>query len=68
MAPRPGAYPHGYRNFLYMTNHSRRANLCMRAQTPSKQLIRELAEHPQCVPVDPLRFERRAGANEGRHG
>ena len=24
--------------------------------TPSKQLIRELAEHPQCVPVDPLRF------------
>jgi hypothetical protein len=25
--------------------------------TPSKQLIRKLAEHPKCVPVEPLRFE-----------
>ena len=25
--------------------------------TPSKQLIRKLAEHPMCVPVEPLRFD-----------
>ncbi len=44
-----------------MTNHSRRSGptfVCAPKPPPypSKQLIRELAEHPQCVPVDPLRF------------